>query len=270
MSYENSKKQKVVDFDVLRKADAVGHYELERYSCGELSSERRHEIETLLETDAALKNSLDELEAERKAFLLKHPPARLLAEARAKEPLLQKMSKWWFAAPALSAACALALFVALPGGESTTTNRRKGSEASLGFYVQTASGARAGVEGEKLRKGDRIQLRLKDAANARSLVVVGIDGAGVMTTYEKRTFDERQKGAPKERVSGESLRLDATLGAERFFAIYSQDSVEKLYERVKKAAQKRVSEKADLTKLKRLSSREGDQEDSFFIVKVAP
>ena len=261
--------KQTINFEDLRQEGNVNRYELERYSCGELSHERRREIELLLETDAALKSSLQELEAERKAFLVKHPASRVLS-APEKTSVAQKLSRWWFAAPALSAACALLLFIALPSEGPPEQNRTKGAKASIGFYVQTAEGARAGVEGEELREGDRIQLRLKDAPLARSLVVVGIDGAGVMTTYEKRSFDERQKGAPKERVSGESLRLDATLGVERFFAIYSQDSVDELHARVKAAAQKSVSQKIDLRNLHTLSSRKGDTEDSFFIVKVAP
>lgn len=278
----------------------VSPFELERYLVGELDAERRREIESLLAADATLAAELDALRARDAAFRVAMPFERFLAdhEARIEETsAAARVHAWWRSLrlpigggviAAAAAAVALAVFLPEPvdsGGASSRIpsvdehgrTRLKGDGARIGFFVQVEGGARWGADGEELRAGDRIQLAVQDPEGARSMVIVGIDGRGEVSTYLARrlpTGTPKGESGPAPRVLEQSLVLDDAVGAERFFVLYGMDAdVEKLEQAAVRAARELSAKVArgaeDLRRQERLYlSLDDVEQGSVHIIKV--
>ncbi len=241
--------KRVIDLGGAAAGRKVSAFELARYHAGELSFERRGEIEALLANDSALSSELQELRAADAAFRTSMPFERFLSDHEARGAssatsmplnrggLFARLCeiRWHLGGgvvAAAAAAFALALFV--PGnepgvGDDTTmgSNRLKGAGAGIGFFVKSDEGARWGSDGERLRAGDRIQLAVKDPAGARSMVIVGVDGRGQVSTYVARRLSSgtpKGDGDASPRLLEQSLVLDDALGAERFFVVYGQST----------------------------------------------
>lgn len=253
-------------------------FELRRFVAGELSAERRAELARLMDADAALKARVDALAAEQRAedaaFALEVPLPRFLDEVEAK--VVRRSPFAWLRALRLpgtlgalaAAAAAVVLFVRAPDDELAGTRTKGG--ARVGFFVKDDGGAHAGRAGEELTAGDRIQFAVKDDAGMRAMVLVGVDGRGVVTLYAAESVQGRVKGEEKTRLLPASVVLDEATGAERFFVVYGPDDLTTLRAQVEAAAQQLASSGSDLARTERLPLPESHVQSSVHIVKIAP
>jgi hypothetical protein len=254
----------------------VSNHELRRFLAGELSPERRAQ----LESDASLAPRLAKLAAEQRAedaaFALEVPMPRFLADhATRTQPKQGLVARWLstrftFGATALVAAAA-AIFLVVRTPDAGDDGVRLKGEARVGFLVREAEGARMGREGEQLRAGDQIQFAVKDTAEHKAMVLVGVDGRGAVTVYAAERIDgERPKGPTgeqmKPRVLTDSVVLDDSTGAERFFVVYADTDVEQLRREVEEAARK--LQPNDIATTPALELPRGYTQSSVHIVKV--
>jgi hypothetical protein len=256
---------------------AVSRFDVERFAVGELSGERALEVQRAIDADPALKVFFDDVKASDAAFLIMAPPSSFMA-ARATP------ASWWTRLRAAvsslqlqvgvgAAAAAVVVLVAVSapeGPRSSTTSKGGAHTAAVGFFVKDKNGARVGEAGEVLHAGDQIQLTVTDA-DRPAMVVVGIDGRGVVSVYAVEATGAVAKGAAGPRVLPASLILDDTVGVERFFVVYGDDA--STTERAVRAAADDVahdvrSGRVDLARVQRLSLGEGYAQASVHIQKV--
>lgn len=242
---------------------AVTPHDLRRYHAGELSTERRAEIEATLATDAALQARLDDLKASDAAFKASMPFERFVADhearAAATASAAARLAAWWRrlamagGASVLVAAAALVVAVNLGGPPSpddivqasADRERPKGAGVGIGYFVEEHDGVRIGHEGDAFAQGDRIQFAVRDAPEASAMVIVGVDGKGAVTTYAAQSLATREKGG-KARVLTESVVLDDAVGAERFFVVYGAGPLDALQRDAEAAARRLAADRADL------------------------
>lgn len=229
-------------------ADArVTRFDVERLACGELTGADKVRVEAALQSDPKLKAFFDDVVASDRAFLIEQPPAAFFAaqEKRAsamspsswKARLQRFVMRWEAGVGVLGAATAIVVVISLgepqldPLEQATRTKGGPDGNGgpSVGFFVHDADAARVGVAGEALKAGDRIQLAVKDA-DKRALVIVGVDGNGLVSIYAKELVTSTNKGpassnksSNKPRLLPVSLVLDDTVGPERFFVVYGDD-----------------------------------------------
>jgi hypothetical protein len=256
---------------------AVSRFDVERFAVGELSGERALEVQRAIDADPALKVFFDDVKASDAAFLIMAPPSSFMA-ARATP------ASWWtrlraavsslqlqVGVGAAAAAVVVVVAVSAPEGpRSSTTSKGGAHTAAVGFFVKDKNGARVGEAGEVLHAGDQIQLTVTDA-DRPAMVVVGIDGRGVVSVYAVEATGAVAKGAAGPRVLPASLILDDTVGVERFFVVYGDDA--STTERAVRAAADDVahdvrSGRVDLARVQRLSLGEGYAQASVHIQKV--
>jgi hypothetical protein len=204
--------------------------ELERFIAGDLPAARAAELEA--KATAADRTRLDELRAEHQAFLAEVDVA---AEVRAigkqlgkLEPERKGRATWWrwiWTGGALAAAAAVLLVVVLRKGTPTRGDDDtgiKGGDITLVVHVASNGESRRLASGDAVAPGARI--RFEVATPKKGFVaVVGLDGAGVTTVYFP--YGGAQAAAVEPDAGGllpGAIALDATPGAERFLALYSE------------------------------------------------
>lgn len=214
-----------------RDDDRVSRFDVERLAVGELTGADKARVEAAVKADPALQAFFDDVVAADKAFLFEHPPAAFFAAARPAPSLADKL-RAFLTAPqlvaSLCAAAAVAVIVQAPIGEGPRERSKGGAETpTVGFFVleKDSAGdvARLGHAGDALRAGDKIQLAVKDVDKV-VIVVVGVDGSGVVSVYAREAVSTTAKGpSTKARLLPASLVLDDTTGPERFFVVYGDD-----------------------------------------------
>jgi hypothetical protein len=262
----------------------VSTHEIVRFLAGELAPARRAELDDKMAKDAAFKARVDAIDAEQKAadaaFKVEVPLARFLDEheARTASPLARLLKSVRFQAGigVLVASAAAVLFLVKPAGttgpDEVAYDGLKGG-ARVGFFVKDEEGARFGRAGEELTAGDRIQFAVKDDATHPSMVLVGIDGRGSVTTYVAENVDgDRPKGPvsddEKPRVLPASVVLDDSTGPERFFVVYGDGSLDDVRRTVEDAAKSLAATSPNLVEAQRLALPAGWVQSSVHIVKV--
>jgi hypothetical protein len=228
-------------------ARIVTRFDVERLACGELSGDEAARVQAAVDADADLKAFFADVKASDAAFLIAQPARPFVDGIMARQPapslwrgLLKAFNAVRLQASlgALATAAVVAIVISGPadvasgpdGGASGPNAggiRTKGGDApALGFVVKVGDGARVGQAGEALRAGDHIQLTVKDAPRP-VMVLVGVDGSGVVSVYATETDAAVRKGANagqgSQRVLPAALVLDETTGAERFFVVYGDD-----------------------------------------------
>ncbi len=252
----------------------ASNHELRRFLAGELSPQRRAQIES----DASLQDRLAKLAAEQRAedaaFALEVPLPRFLADHETRtqpKGLFARLlsTRFTFGATALVAAAAAVFFV-VRTPETAEYDGLKG-DARVGFLVRDVNGVHFGTDGEQLSTGDQIQFKVKDDAKHGAMVLVGIDGRGAVTVYASETVNERAKGVTQEkpRLLSESVVLDDATGAERFFVVYGDPPVDELRAEVEAAAKQLAKSGAPLTSIDKLPLRSGRTQSSVHIMKVS-
>jgi len=130
---------------------------------------------------------------------------------------------------------ALALFVVqIPDGSN---NRLKGinginGPADLDFFVLQDGEARPGVDGERVRPGDRVQFSYR-SGGLDTLVIIGVDGAGTVTVFYPERGERPEPIEPDgRRVLEGSIELDDAPGPEVFVGVFGVEDVEQALELV--------------------------------------
>jgi hypothetical protein len=263
----------------------VSRHELARFLAGELSAERRLEIEQCVAREPALAHIVDEMRAESAAFFATMPFARFEADhAKRRQETsgivatLLRLVGGSLRAPLLgvaTAAAALVLVIGLPkdsGSDHALDDgiRLKG-DAHIGLFVADSGGAHLATDGEELAEGDRVQFVVRHSERATARVIVGIDGKGAVTLYDVRDLPATtEKGDGRARVVDESVILDDAVGAERFFMVQAEMASSALAPLVERAARSLVEKGADLTTTPMLPLDTANiVQSSVHIVKVA-
>ena len=276
---------------------AVSRHELLRYQAGELDEARRAEIAEALKTDEALAAELAELDNDKRAFQASMPFERFAARMEEKQEatggLLAKLKSFRLQLGGVILACGAAAALVImpstttPKGDGphtdtptptdTSTIRLKG-QGHIGLFVRDGGKARLGVDGEELHPGDQIQFVVRDEVEMDAMVLLGVDGKGVVTIYDTRDLGRTtDKGGmttgtnAKPRVLEQSVILDDAMGPERFFVLYGKDNPDKLKRQARRAARLLAESKADLTSIEKLDLADASvRQSSIHIVKTQP
>ena len=193
----------------------IHRFTLERWLAGELPEV---DIQTHLDECPVCRERADALRADRAAFAEEVPYAafRVEHERRLATRSRPRGLRLWLLGPAVIAAAAVLLLVALPRDPADPTERSKGAAVALTLYGATGAPL---ASGHTLTPGSRIQLGY-DAGEFTFLALVGIDAAGEVSAY----FPEHgTRLAPlpagEEGLFPFGLELDQTRGVERFFLV---------------------------------------------------
>jgi anti-sigma factor RsiW len=221
-----------------------------------------------------------DIEADKAAFQTLMPFARFAEDhaqrrqgQRGLARIRQSQQRLWWAALATAALASSVLLFSLGDPFAPTPRfitQSKGDGVQFAFVVKSEATARRGNNGEPLPSGAQIQFLLRAHADARSMVLVGIDGNAAVTVYAAEALSEASKGEGTLQPLAESIVLDEALGPERFFVVLSPDTdVDMLHQQVQAAASRIATSKVDLTTLNALPLDNSQlRQDSVFIVKV--
>jgi hypothetical protein len=199
--------------------------ELERHLAGDLAEARFAEA-----TDAD-RARLGELRAENEAFLrsvdVDMEVKRIHQRVERMTPPKRSWLRWFVPASALAAAAAVILVIMKRGGDGGGTGvgsddlQVKGDEITLVVHLGTGAGSKRLTSGDTVHAGDRIRFEL-GGLKPGFVAVIGIDGSGQPTIYHPDRGTGPIAFDPANRVVPGAIELDATAGAERFFAVYSE------------------------------------------------
>lgn len=198
---------------------------LEKYLANAIEENLRAQVEATLATSAADAQRLAELRADSEAFLIAHPPSKILAQVSAKK---SGWNAWVPKAFAFSLASALAvgLLVVVRPHENT-------SEADFGI--------KGGLSWVLYGKLDHETVRLVSGATVRPktalrfevfapkngyVAVLGKDAWGVVSVYYPFDGKEAAKYDKNAPLLPGAIELDVTLGTEQFFAVYCEKPFE--------------------------------------------
>lgn len=163
------------------------------------------------------------LRKDREDFVLA-PPALRLPELEGSGRPSSRRSRWVLAAiGAVAAAAALALLLRgrVTPPELVSVNdvvRAKGSPFELAAVVERGDHQVRARSGDRVHRGDRVQLAYSTMAPV-FLVVVGVDGTKQATVYFPEAEVPQRVEPGSEVELPFSLVLDATPGAETFVAV---------------------------------------------------
>ncbi len=208
----------------------LGAHRLLQYQSEELSLELCAEVEEHLESCSLCAARLREMEAERQAFLIQHPPGAFLAALEARKLQRRPQLRYFLGWGGLLASCAAALLLlwqplsSEPEPKPLPVTRLKAA-VDLSFHVKSGAHSRLGCAGEVLQPGDQIQLRIS-SPQAAHLLVVSLDSRGVVTPF----YDLEGHSIPIEpgvaQLLEGSVILDEALGPERIIACFSEEPLE--------------------------------------------
>lgn len=197
--------------------------ELERHLAGELPEAR-----FALATDGD-RARLGELRAESEAFLrsvdVDMEVKRIHQRVERMTPEKRSWLRWIIPASALAAAAAVILVVVKRGGDEPGRPPDdlsvKGDDISLVVHLASGDTSKRLMTGDTVHPGDKIRFELGGVKRG-FVAVIGIDGTGQPTIYHPDGGAQPTAFDPTNRLVPGAIALDATPGAERFFAIYSE------------------------------------------------
>ncbi len=203
--------------------------ELERSLAGDLPAARARELEA--GATPADRARLDELRGEHAAFLAQVDlPAELRAIERraaqlAPEPPQKRLAAWWrwaMTGGALAAAAATVFLVVrrrTPQSEEDDDVRTKGGGITFVIHAQS----RELATGDAVAPGEKIRFEI-GAPRRGYVAVFGVAGAGETTVYYPYGATTPAAYDPGvTRLLPGAIQLDATPGAERFYAVYAEE-----------------------------------------------
>ena len=269
-----------IDLRPARACESATPHAIGRYAAGELEGEERSRLESHLESCLDCSALLAELRSDDAAFKTTMPFERFAAdfERRRERGSMSRLLDWLWPAVRLPAAAGVAAAAATvvmltvwPAGPDADPGiRTKGSQVGLAFLIKESQGVRHGADGERLVPGDQIQFLVKPDHQARSMVLVGVDGRGAVTVYAAESLVGQVKGELKPRLLPGSVILDDAIGQERFFAVFSSSmNPEELHQRAQSAALELAASGADLAEVEALPLTGDDlAQTSVSIMKV--
>lgn len=221
--------------DPSRGAPGVPPLLVEKLARGELPAQQAAEVRRRLDEGegagaalARLKRSDDEIleayPAEREVAAIRAAARERDAEARA---FSTSARRFFLAAPALAAACAVVLFVVARGPADTSaagpnpyeTTREKGLAPHLVVFRSEGNSAVRLEPGDDARAGDVLQLSYV-AAGARYGVIVSVDGNGSVTRHLPSAGTVAARLEPAGAVAlPQAYELDAAPAFERFVLV---------------------------------------------------
>ncbi len=197
------------------KAECISDLAFDRLWAGELSSERKSEVEIHVANCSTCAARCSELQAQSAHFADEVWVEGLVQKAIGRKvPLLNKVEvrrRLPWAATALAAAAAVVILV-LPHGSSV---RSKGAAIKLELVVRAAKDGKVEVfvPGQILHPSDAIRFRLSTKKSG-FLGIASIDIARENIYESARSWPANQ-----EQLLESSITLDETLGAERIYAV---------------------------------------------------
>ncbi len=222
------------------KENNISDLKLERYFLGELPSRELNKIKSLLETDQALSERLDNLRKSNEDILSLYKSSeiaeRIQRRLRASEAEAYTRGKsgkkagmfrrYKFLMPALSAAVLAAVMIPIVILYIGNGNdyRVKG-QASLLIYRKTASGGELLKNSDNARKGDLLQLGYT-AGRERYGAIFSIDGRGNLTWhFPLNVSNDTRLEQGRRALLPESYELDNAPEFERFFFVMSDKKI---------------------------------------------
>lgn len=198
--------------------------ELERQLAGDLPADRAFDTQA---TDAD-RARLGELRAEHEAFMrtvdVDMEVKRIQQRVARATPEKRAWWRWLVPASALAATAAVFLVLMRRGGDqphqADDDIQVKGDEISLVIHVATESGSRRVETGDEVMPGDKLRFEV-NALKPGYVAVFGIDGSGEVSVYQPGNGTGPMTFDPHTRLLPGAIRLDATPGDERFYAVYS-------------------------------------------------
>lgn len=192
--------------------------------CWILEKKTDPKLEAHTASCAACRSTVEEIQNETQAFLVKHPftsfNARIEERARGASKKSFFAGAWLLKVAPLGVMAALALFMIRvydPQGDV----RYKGA-VELGYYIQAGGEAVKGPKTGPARAGDLIRLYLQ-TQKENSVVIAGIEEGGKITVYYP---DQAAVGAtvPKGQLYlfPDSIQLDDSPNDELFVAVFSK------------------------------------------------
>jgi hypothetical protein len=195
--------------------DAISGFTLERYALGELEGDELRAAEAVIAADPALALRVDQIRAERDAFLRAEPYAKFRVAHEARRAPKQRWLAW-MGLTLVTAAAVVVLMVQPTGYEGV-----KGNGVGLSVTLVGAGAPKALASGARVHAGDRLQLAY-DAGEAQYVALLGIDGAGAVSVYYPDASDVMVNRPGAARASFPfSLTLDATPGSETMVAVFA-------------------------------------------------
>lgn len=202
---------------------------LERYLTDSLDAEQRARLDAALTHAPQERARLEALRADSAAFLLRNPPAPLVAK------LQEPRRPWWRSKPALlgqglAVVAAASLLFALYGESLRQLFRddpeftMKGSVV-LGLYRKEGNSGVPVPPGSKLSPQDVLRFEVKAAASG-FVAVLSLDGRGITTVYHPFEGAEAAAYDASQPVLPGAIELDDTLGHEDVYALYSPQPFE--------------------------------------------
>jgi hypothetical protein len=232
--------------EVSAERRTVSLFDIERFVCGELVGADADHVRSALAADPTLAAICDELVAADRAFLAMHPPAALAAAIRDRRA---HQARGWarvvgivrarISGPLVAAATAatVALFVAVQASDGADAgadaHRTPGAVRDRGAeHADTQNALAAGHPSLVVVVADPVgrqrQFVVRDPVEHErppgAIVVVGVDGAGRVSTYVAEPVEAAQAGTTRSL----SPRLPVTelRRPERFFAVWGDDVLE--------------------------------------------
>jgi len=190
---------------------------------GALSADDEARAHAHLAGCAACRRALDDGRAARQQFR-----ARVLPRTEAAIAARAGAWRWrplWIAAPALAAAIALVLVVvSRPGAPGDLPGVAIKGQPALQVFAQHDGRVFQVADGAPLAPGDQIRF-VAAPGELGYLLIASVDAAGQVTIYHPYGGDESAPIAaaagPSQELPG-SIVLDATLGPERIYALFSR------------------------------------------------
>jgi len=202
---------------------ALTDLELERWLAEDLPADR------IRGATAADRSRLEELRGEHAGFLAS---VDVGAELRAiRQRVVQSTPvrrsappRAWLVSAGALAAAALVLVLVLRGRSPGTDDDLQPKGGTIGLVVHVAAGSdsRPIASGDPVHPGDQIRFEVS-VPHPGHVAVVGIDGSGASTVYYP--FGGRAPAsidAGTGAVLPGAVRLDATAGDERIYAVYAE------------------------------------------------
>ena len=188
---------------------------LERYLAQDLSAERKAEVDALLASSEVDRARLAELEADSRAFLIQHPPGRLVARYEKEHGRGRLWRTVAFIAGTSLAAATAGLLVFVRPDDSL---RAKGGVALSVYRKRGESAVKLGP-GEPVAAGDSVRFEVRAAAGGYA-AVIGRDATGKVSVYHPFGQDAPAPYDPKAPLFSETIELDASPGPEVLYALY--------------------------------------------------
>jgi hypothetical protein len=178
---------------------------------------------------------IQDLEADRKAFLVKHPASAFLADLEKRRPAKSGFGSVLghiFGSGSLRAALAMAgaaaLMIVVIGRFDRSPEILSKGGVDLRFYVGGAAGREpeAGANGMKLPPESVLQFVYSTSANQSQLLLVGIEENDDLSVYyPSGGAGSASVESGDQKKLPQALRWQPKTGYERFYAIFSKEPV---------------------------------------------